>query len=74
MLSEWRGPTDLFIKPGFSFRVVDCLLTNFHMPRTTLMVLVSTFTSRDLIQRAYDEAIQSRYRFLSYGDAMLIEK
>ena len=53
--------------------MVDCLLTNFHMPRTTLMVLVSTFTSRDLIQRAYDEAIQERYRFLSYGDAMLIE-
>ena len=72
-LSEWRGSTDLFIKPGFSFRVVDCLLTNFHMPRTTLMVLVSTFASRDLIRRAYDEAIRERYRFLSYGDAMLIE-
>lgn len=71
--SEWRGPTDLFIKPGFSFRVVDCLLTNFHMPRTTLMVLVSTFASRDLIRQAYDEAIRERYRFLSYGDAMLIE-
>jgi S-adenosylmethionine:tRNA ribosyltransferase-isomerase len=72
-VSAWRGPTDLFIKPGFSFRVVDCLLTNFHMPRTTLMVLVSTFASRDLIGRAYDEAIRERYRFLSYGDAMLIE-
>lgn len=73
LVSAWRGPTDLFIKPGFSFRVVDCLLTNFHMPRTTLMVLVSTFASRDLIRRAYDEAIGNRYRFLSYGDAMLIE-
>ncbi len=72
-LSAWRGSTDLFIKPGFSFRVVDCLLTNFHMPRTTLMVLVSTFASRDLIRRAYEEAIRERYRFLSYGDAMLIE-
>jgi S-adenosylmethionine:tRNA ribosyltransferase-isomerase len=72
-LAAWRGPTDLFIKPGFSFRVVDCLLTNFHMPRTTLMVLVSTFASRDLIRRAYEEAIRERYRFLSYGDAMLIE-
>jgi S-adenosylmethionine:tRNA ribosyltransferase-isomerase len=72
-LSAWRGPTDLFIKPGFSFRVVDCLLTNFHMPRTTLMVLVSTFASRDLVHRAYEEAIRERYRFLSYGDAMLIE-
>ncbi|MFM8633667.1 MAG: tRNA preQ1(34) S-adenosylmethionine ribosyltransferase-isomerase QueA [Planctomycetia bacterium] len=72
-LSAWRGSTDLFIKPGFSFRVVDCLLTNFHMPRTTLMVLVSTFASRELIRQAYAEAICERYRFLSYGDAMLIE-
>lgn len=72
-LSPWRGPTDLFIKPGFSFRVVDCLLTNFHMPRTTLMVLVSVFASRDLIRRGYEEAVRERYRFLSYGDAMLIE-
>jgi S-adenosylmethionine:tRNA ribosyltransferase-isomerase len=73
VLSAWQGPTDLFIKPGFSFRVVDCLLTNFHMPRTTLMVLVSTFATRDLIRRAYEEAVRERYRFLSYGDAMLIE-
>jgi S-adenosylmethionine:tRNA ribosyltransferase-isomerase len=73
VVSAWKGPTDLFIKPGFSFRVVDCLLTNFHMPRTTLIVLVSTFASRDLIRRAYEEAIRERYRFLSYGDAMLIE-
>ena len=72
-VSSWMGPTDLFIKPGFLFRVVDCVLTNFHMPRTTLMVLVSTFASRDLIRRAYEEAIRERYRFLSYGDAMLIE-
>jgi S-adenosylmethionine:tRNA ribosyltransferase-isomerase len=72
-VSAWRGPTDLFIRPGFSFRAVDCLLTNFHMPRTTLMVLVSTFASRGLVARAYAEAIRERYRFLSYGDAMLIE-
>jgi S-adenosylmethionine:tRNA ribosyltransferase-isomerase len=72
-LSAWRGPTDLFIKPGFSFRVVDCLLTNFHMPRTTLMVLVSAFASHGLIRRGYEEAVRERYRFLSYGDAMLIE-
>ena len=51
---------------------MNCLLTNFHMPRTTLLVLVSTFASRELIQRAYAEAIRERYRFLSYGDAMLI--
>jgi len=70
--SAWSGPTDLFIRPGFSFHAVDCLLTNFHLPRTTLLVLVSTFASRELIQRAYAEAIRERYRFLSYGDAMLV--
>lgn len=72
VISPWSGPTDLFIKPGFSFRVVDGLLTNFHMPRTTLMVLVSAFASRALVMRAYAEAIHERYRMLSYGDAMLI--
>ncbi len=71
-VSAWSGPTDLFIRPGFSFHAVDCLLTNFHLPRTTLLVLVSTFASRELIQAAYAEAIRERYRFLSYGDAMLI--
>jgi len=71
-LAAWSGPTDLFIRPGHQFRAVDCLLTNFHMPRTTLMVLVSTFASRELIAHAYEEAIRERYRFLSYGDAMLI--
>lgn len=72
VISAWSGPTDLFIKPGFSFRAVDCLLTNFHLPRTTLLVLVSTFAPRELIRRAYAEAILGRYRFLSYGDAMLV--
>lgn len=72
-IAPWSGPTDLFIRPGFPFRAVDCLLTNFHMPRTTLMVLVSSFAGRDLVDRAYAEAIRERYRFLSYGDAMLIE-
>jgi len=72
-LAAWSGPTDLFIRPGFEFRAIDCLLTNFHMPRTTLMVLVSTFASRALIATAYEEAIRQQYRFLSYGDAMLIE-
>ena len=71
-LSPWCGATDLFIKPGFPFRVVDALLTNFHMPRTTLMVLVSAMATRDLVMRAYAEAIRERYRMLSYGDAMLI--
>ena len=71
-VAAFTGPTDLFIRPGFSFHAVDCLLTNFHMPRTTLMVLVSTFASQELIARAYTEAIRERYRFLSYGDTMLI--
>ena len=71
-VSAWSGPTDLFIRPGFSFHAVDCLLTNFHLPRTTLLVLVSAFASRELIRHAYAEAIRERYRFLSYGDAMLI--
>jgi S-adenosylmethionine:tRNA ribosyltransferase-isomerase len=71
-IAAWSGPTDLFIRPGHTFRAVDVMLTNFHMPRTTLMVLVSTFAGRDLIGRAYAEAIRERYRFLSYGDAMLL--
>ena len=71
-LALWSGPTDLFIRPGHAFRAVDCLLTNFHMPRTTLMVLVSTFASRGLIAAAYAEALRDGYRFLSYGDAMLL--
>jgi S-adenosylmethionine:tRNA ribosyltransferase-isomerase len=71
-LAAWSGPTDLFIRPGWPFRAVDCMLTNFHMPRTTLMVLVTAFAGRELIRRAYEEAIRERYRFLSYGDAMLI--
>jgi len=72
-ISPWTGSTDLFIKPGFPFQSVDCLLTNFHMPRTTLLVLVSAFATRGLIARAYEEAIRERYRWLSYGDAMFIE-
>jgi S-adenosylmethionine:tRNA ribosyltransferase-isomerase len=70
-IAAWSGSTDLFIRPGHAFQAVDCLLTNFHMPRTTLMVLVSTFAGRELVGHAYAEAIRERYRFLSYGDAML---
>ena len=66
------GATDLFIRPGYSFRTVDCMLTNFHMPKTTLMVLVSAFAGHELIRHAYQEAVRNGYRFLSYGDAMLI--
>ena len=67
--SHW---TDLFIKPGFKFNVIDMLLTNFHLPKSTLLVLLSAFASKDLIFRAYEEAIREKYRFYSFGDAMLI--
>jgi len=71
-IGPWRGATDLFVTPGYRFRAVDCLLTNFHLPRTTLLVLVSALAGRETIARAYAEAIRERYRLLSYGDAMLI--
>jgi S-adenosylmethionine:tRNA ribosyltransferase-isomerase len=66
------GWTDLYIRPGFSFQVVDHLLTNFHQPRSTLLILVSALAGRELILRAYHEAIRERYRLFSYGDCMLI--
>jgi len=71
-IQAWRGETDLFIRPGFEFKAIDGLLTNFHLPRSSLMVLVSTFAGQALINRAYAEAIRERYRFYSYGDCMLI--
>ena len=66
------GSTDLFIHPGFDFRIVGGLLTNFHLPRSSLLMLVSAFAGRDLVRTAYHAAIAERYRFYSYGDAMLI--
>jgi S-adenosylmethionine:tRNA ribosyltransferase-isomerase len=66
------GRTELFIQPGYQFRAVDALITNFHLPRSTLLVLVSAFASRELILRAYEEAVREGYRFYSFGDAMLI--
>ncbi|MBI4981997.1 MAG: tRNA preQ1(34) S-adenosylmethionine ribosyltransferase-isomerase QueA [Candidatus Omnitrophica bacterium] len=68
-----QGWTDLFIYPGFKFQLTDCLLTNFHLPRTTLFMLVCAFGGTDLMKRAYQEAIDKKYRFYSYGDAMLIK-
>ncbi len=62
--------TELFIRPGFEFRVVDALLTNFHLPRSTLLMLVSAFAGQERIRNAYNEAIANGYRFYSYGDAM----
>ncbi|HEY9682547.1 MAG TPA: tRNA preQ1(34) S-adenosylmethionine ribosyltransferase-isomerase QueA [Oculatellaceae cyanobacterium] len=64
--------TNLYIKPGYKFKVVDALITNFHLSRSSLLVLVSTFAGKELIMRAYEEAITQRYRFYSYGDAMFI--
>jgi len=66
------GETDLFIYPPFTFRVVDALLTNFHLPRSTLLMLLSAFAGREFVLRAYEEAVRERYRFYSYGDCMLI--
>jgi len=66
------GSTDIFIHPPFAFRHTDALLTNFHLPRSTLLMLVSAFASRELILKAYEEAVRERYRFFSYGDCMLI--
>ncbi len=66
------GKTDLFIKPGFQYKVVDKLITNFHLPGSTLLLLVSAFSNRELMLRAYQQAINSKFRFFSFGDAMLI--
>src|SRR6266508_819278 len=66
--------TRLYITPGYSFRVVDRLLTNFHLPRSTLLMLVSAFAGYDNLRAAYAHAIAQRYRFFSYGDAMLLER
>ncbi|MGH2534024.1 MAG: tRNA preQ1(34) S-adenosylmethionine ribosyltransferase-isomerase QueA [Thermomicrobiales bacterium] len=68
----FAGPTDIFITPGYTWRVVDALLTNFHLPRSTLLMMVSALAGRDVILQAYREAIARRYRFYSFGDAMLI--
>jgi S-adenosylmethionine:tRNA ribosyltransferase-isomerase len=71
-IRSYRGETDIFMTPGFSFKVVDALLTNFHLPRTTLLMLVSALTGIECLRQAYAEAVRERYRFYSYGDAMLI--
>jgi S-adenosylmethionine:tRNA ribosyltransferase-isomerase len=71
-LVEYSGPTDLFILPGYQFKIIDAIITNFHLPRSTLIMLVSAFAGREKILRAYEIAKQGRYRFYSFGDAMLI--
>ena len=70
--AECRGWTDLFVYPGYRFKAMDALLTNFHLPKTTLLMLVSAFCGKELLLKAYEEAIKEKYRFYSYGDAMMI--
>ncbi|MFN7065787.1 MAG: tRNA preQ1(34) S-adenosylmethionine ribosyltransferase-isomerase QueA, partial [Aquificaceae bacterium] len=70
--ASFEGWTDLYIYPGYSFKVVDALITNFHLPRSSLLFLVCAFGGRDLILRAYREAVKESYRFYSYGDGMLM--
>jgi S-adenosylmethionine:tRNA ribosyltransferase-isomerase len=71
---EHEGPVDLFIRPGHAFSVVDDLVTNFHLPRSTLIALVMALAGTRAIRTAYAEAVRERYRFYSYGDAMLITR
>lgn len=71
-LKKYSGNVNLFIKPGFEFHVIDAMITNFHLPKSSLLVLVSAFAGKELIDRAYKEAILEKYRFFSFGDAMLI--
>lgn len=70
---EQSGWTDIFMYPGYKFKIVDRLITNFHLPQSTLLMLVSAFSSRDIIMKAYDEAVKEKYRFFSFGDAMILK-
>ena len=71
-VKECSGWTDIFIYPGYQFKAVDGLITNFHLPESTLLMLVSALAGRERILAAYEEAVKERYRFFSFGDAMLI--
>lgn len=73
-LMPWRGATDIFITPGYRFRFVDILMTNFHLPRSTLFMLVSAFSGREVMHTAYRHAVDNRYRFYSYGDSSLLHR
>jgi len=72
LLAPSSGDTGIFIYPGFNFRCIDGLLTNFHLPKSTLLMLISALAGRDRILSAYEEAVKKKYRFFSFGDAMLI--
>jgi S-adenosylmethionine:tRNA ribosyltransferase-isomerase len=72
-VSPGSGEADIFIYPGFQFRVVSALLTNFHLPKSTLLMLVAAFAGRENVLNAYAHAVEERYRFFSYGDCMFVE-
>ncbi|HAD48754.1 MAG TPA: tRNA preQ1(34) S-adenosylmethionine ribosyltransferase-isomerase QueA, partial [Idiomarina sp.] len=74
LIEPFFDDTDIFIYPGYEFRVIDGLITNFHLPESTLIMLVSAFAGRDLIMSAYQQAIDEKYRFFSYGDAMFLTR
>ena len=73
-LAPFQGKTDLFIYPGYKFKVIDGLITNFHLPKSSLLMLVSSLIGRERLMEIYQEAIQKQYRFYSFGDAMFIDK
>lgn len=73
-ITQWSGETDIFITPGYEFRFVDCLITNFHLPRSTLFMLVSAFSGLETMHKAYQHAIENNYRFYSYGDTSFLER
>jgi S-adenosylmethionine:tRNA ribosyltransferase-isomerase len=72
-MTATQGETNLFIRPGYEFRAANAMLTNFHLPESSLLMLVSAFAGRELVLAAYRHAVAARYRFFSYGDCMLIE-
>ena len=72
-VKEIEGDTNIFIYPGYKFKCIDALITNFHLPESTLIMLVSAFSNREYIMKAYNEAVKEKYRFFSFGDAMFIE-
>ena len=73
MVKETEGDTSIFIYPGYKFKCLDALITNFHLPESTLIMLVSALAGKDFIMKAYKEAVEQKYRFFSFGDAMLIK-
>ena len=72
-VKETEGDTNIFIYPGYRFKCLDCLITNFHLPESTLIMLVSALAGKDFVMKAYSEAVKEQYRFFSFGDAMFIK-